>query len=168
MRQPVHVLHLQLLTDTDDAQPGPTQAQLRRHFRRHVEHELYDESDHCVSGGIAIYSLSDPSELRRLRYIGQTSSPRRRLLQHLTASRLWVPAERPWWIRDPKLRPLYEWIRTLYRAESRLPTMIVWEWSDSPSSARLAERARICEGLSRALPLLNVEAERAASQRQLL
>ena len=133
-----------------------SKAQVRRHIRRHVDHELYDESGHSAPEGIAIYSLSDPSDLRTLRYIGQTSSPRRRLLQHLNAARLWMPPERPWWIRDPKLCPLYEWVRAIYREDSRLPTMVIWEWIERTDSARAAERARICASLSQGLPLLNV------------
>lgn len=33
--------------------------------------------------GFAIYTLSDPRDLRHVRYVGQTRLPRRRLLQHL-------------------------------------------------------------------------------------
>jgi hypothetical protein len=73
-----------------------------------------------------------------------------------------MTAERPWWIKDPRLQPLYEWIRTIYQEDGRLPTMVVWEWTEGPGSARVAERARICDGLSRGLPLFNVEAERTA------
>jgi hypothetical protein len=120
-----------------------------------------------VTGGIAVYSLSDPKTLRVFRYIGQTAFPRRRLLQHLNAARLWLSGEQPWWIKKPRTRPLYEWIRTMYREDLQLPTMVVWEWSETASCARVAERARICEGLSRGLPLLNVEGEREATQQQL-
>lgn len=148
--------------------PATNRTQVRRHIRWHIEHDLYDESGSCVPDGIAIYSLSDPSDLRTLRYIGQTSSPRRRLLQHLNAARLWMPAERPWWIRNPKLCPLYEWIRSIYREHYRLPTMIIWEWTERVDSARAVERARIYDSLSQGLPLLNVEAARAAKQPQLI
>jgi hypothetical protein len=79
-----------------------------------------------------------------------------------------MPAERPWWIRDPKLCPLYEWIRSIYREDCRLPTMIIREWTERADSARAIERARICASLSQGLPLLNVEAARAAKQPQLL
>ena len=53
-----------------------------------------------------IYTLSDPRDLRQVRYVGQTSAPRRRLLQHLNAARLWLPDERPWWIKDEKAAPV--------------------------------------------------------------
>lgn len=57
--------------------------------------------------------------------------------------------------------PLYEWIRAVYRDDARMPTMVIWEWTDRSGSARVAERAEICDGLTRGLPLFNVEAERA-------
>jgi hypothetical protein len=144
--------------------------ELSRRIRRHVGHELYDDSlQSATSGsGIAIYGLSDPRELRCVRYVGQTLSPRHRFLQHLNAARLWLADERPWWIGDPKLRPLYEWIRALYQQDGCLPTMVVSSWAESRASARLAERARICECLAGQLPLLNVEAQRQAGQYQLL
>jgi hypothetical protein len=64
-----------------------TKAELTRRVRRHAMHEIYDESG-CGPLMFAVYSLADPRELRQIRYIGQTSSPRRRLLQHLNAARL--------------------------------------------------------------------------------
>lgn len=131
-------------------------------IRRHVDHELYDESGEPSPAGIAIYSLSDPSDLSTFRYIGQSAAPRRRLFQHLNAARFSMLTDRPWWIRDLTLRPLYEWIRAMYREDVRMPTMVIWEWTDSSGIARVAERARICDGLARGLPLFNVEAERAA------
>ena len=140
---------------------------MARRIRLHVQADLYDESGAPVPDGIAIYSLSDPGDLHGLRYVGQTGSPKRRFLQHLNTARLWVPEERPWWVKNPKLRPLYDWIRAIYRQNSRLPTMIIWDWIDDLSGARVAERARICAALSKGLPLLNVEATRAAAQYQL-
>jgi hypothetical protein len=140
-----------------------SKAQLGRYIRLHAERELYDES--CEPrGGIAVYTLSDPRDLRTVRYVGQTSLPERRFLQHMNAARLWLPDERPWWVKNPKLRPLYEWVRTLYRDDLRLPTMVVCSWAQTPAAARLAERARICECLARDLPLLNIEAQRKGDQ----
>jgi hypothetical protein len=132
--------------------------ELARRIGTHVGRELYDESDR-LDFGIAIYSIADPRELRVSRYVGQSSSPRRRFLQHLNTARLWLPEERPWWIRQPKLRPLYEWMRELYREERRLPTMIIHEWAANGASARIAERARIYASIAHQLPILNVERE---------
>jgi hypothetical protein len=134
-----------------------TRAQLAYHLRRCVAAHLYDDSG-VLPHGVAIYSLSDPRAVRQIRYIGQTSAPRRRLLQHLNTSRLWLPDELPWWVKSPKLRPLYTWIRELYGDGNRLPVMVVSAWVDS-LDARSAERARIQECLAQHLPLLNIEAE---------
>jgi hypothetical protein len=140
-----------------------TRTQLGRHLGRHVDLELYDDS-RLAPVGIAIYSLADPRELRRSRYIGQTSRPRRRFLQHLHTARLWLPDERPWWVPQPKLRPLYEWIRELHTQGGRLPTMVIHHWVDTPKAARLAERSRIFDSLANQMPLLNVESEFLGNQ----
>lgn len=135
-----------------------TKAQLRRHIRRHVGAELYDETD-GERQGTAIYTLADPRDIRFVRYVGQTSAPRKRFVQHLNTARLWLPEEIPWWVKSPQLRPLYEWIRELYRDECRLPTMVVYEWVERQPQARIVERTRIYACLQKGLPLLNVEAE---------
>lgn len=135
--------------------------------RAHISSHLYDESG-LEAGGIAIYSLSDPRDLRAVRYIGQTLNPRRRLLQHWNAARLWLPAERPWWISSPKLRPLYEWIRELHAEEQRLPVMVVRSWVDSSAVARQVERAEITTCLAANQPLLNFERELLGRQALLL
>ncbi|HTV80280.1 MAG TPA: hypothetical protein VMF03_18655 [Steroidobacteraceae bacterium] len=140
-----------------------TEAQLAARLRRHVRHELYDDS-HLEPVGTAIYSLADPRDLRLSRYIGQTGSPRRRFMQHLRGARLSMPDELPWWIREPRLRPLYGWIRALHRDEGRLPTMVIHHWVATAQAARLAERTRIHESLANRLPLLNVEYELLAAQ----
>ena len=144
-----------------------TKTQLTRRIRSHVDRELYDEAN-SVSAGTAIYSLADPRELRVPRYVGQTSMPRRRFLQHLNTARLWLPDEPPWWVLQPKLRPLYHWLRELYHDEGRLPTMIVHEWASTVAAARLAERARIYELLAQRLPLLNIERDILGDQWPLL
>jgi len=141
--------------------------EMSRRIRDHVRCELYDDS-RSEPAGTALYSLADPRDLRLTRYIGQTSSPRRRFLQHLRTARLWVPDEKPWWVREPRLRPLYEWIRDIHAQGGRLPTMIVHDWLASPQAARQAERARIYELLTRELPLLNVESEFLGRQIPLL
>jgi hypothetical protein len=133
-------------------------AQLRRRFRAHAEAQLYDES--CVPReGIAIYTLSDPRDIRDARYVGQTSGPRRRFLQHLNQAQLWLPDELPWWVKQPKLRPLYTWVRELYRDECRLPVMVVTAWAATVAEARATERTCIFEYLARRQALLNVETE---------
>jgi hypothetical protein len=138
---------------------GPlTKAQVGRHLRRHVGTHLYDDSG-VTAQGTAIYSLSDPRDIREVRYIGQTNVPSRRFLQHLNTAKLWLPDETPWWVKSPKLRPLYQWIKELYRDERRLPVMVVTAWVETVSDARLAERSRIYECLQKRLRLLNVETE---------
>jgi hypothetical protein len=144
-----------------------TQIQLAHRLRQHVARELIDDS-RLAPVGTAIYSLADPRDLRLTRYIGQTSSPRRRFLQHLNGARLWLPDERPWWIAQPKLRPLYDWLRDLHAEEGRLPTMVVHDWVSSLQAARAAERARIYAALAQRLPLLNVERETQGRQLPLL
>ncbi len=141
--------------------------QIARYIRSHVAAQLYDESG-SPPQGTAIYTLSDPRELRRVRYVGQTKAPRRRFLQHLNTARVWLLAETPWWIKNPRLRPLSEWIRQLYLEQMRLPTMVICDWVETTAAARLAERARICACLEDQLQLLNVEGERSGSQIQLL
>jgi len=111
----------------------------------------------------AIYALADPRDIEGVRYVGQTCNPRRRFLQHLHTARLWLPDELPWWIKSPKLRPLYDWIRALYRDEQRMPVMVVMAWTTA-GNARAEERRRICECLGRRLPLLNWESEMLSKQ----
>ena len=133
-----------------------TRAQLSRRLRHHMATQLYDESGTAIRN-TAIYALTDPRTLREPRYIGQTSDPQRRFFQHLNTARLWLPDETPWWVQSPRLRPLYHWIRSLYRDDGRLPTMVIREWVGSSDDARLAERAQICACLANQQQLLNVE-----------
>jgi hypothetical protein len=141
-------------------------ALLRRQLRARLAAQLCDDSA-AAAQGVAIYSLCDPRELRAIRYVGQSSEPRRRLAQHISAARLWLPDETPWWVRSPKLRPLYCWIRELFRDQERLPLMVLHQWVE-PAQARLAERAHICACLERQLPLLNFEYELLRRQLQLI
>lgn len=145
----------------------PTREHLVRLVRNHVNFELYEDSA-GEPKAIAIYILSDPRNLRDAVYVGQTRRPRARFLQHLSTAHLWLPDETPWWVRSPRLRPLYRWIRELYRQDQRLPTMVVHEWVDSPLQARAAERALIHECLGRDLPMFNIEGERLAGRTPLL
>jgi hypothetical protein len=147
------------------AKPSP--AQLRRGYRLHTREQLYDESG-AEPIGWAIYTLSDPRDLREVRYVGQTTSPRRRFLQHLNHAQLSLPEEMPWWVAAPKLRPLYTWIRELYADGNRLPVMVISSWQNSIAQARHAERARIFECLAHNRALLNVEWEVLGNQFALL
>ena len=144
-----------------------TKAELGRHFRSHVGARLYDDSGFAARG-TAIYSLSDPRDIRQVRYVGQSSAPRRRFLQHLNTAMLWMPDETPWWVKSPKLKPLSAWVRQLYRDERRLPVMVITAWVETASQARVAERARIYQCLERHLQLLNVETQILGRQIPLL
>src|ERR1700748_904750 len=115
-----------------------TRTGLARLIAKHASHQLYDDSG-VTPCGIAIYSLADPRDLRLTRYIGQTAAPRRRFLQHMNTARLWLPDDPPWWVKQPSLRPLYEWLRELHSEDHRLPTMIIHTWIGSAKQARLAE-----------------------------
>jgi hypothetical protein len=141
--------------------------ELGRYFRRHIAAQLYDDSGVSPQAS-AIYFLSDPRDIRQVRYVGQTSAPQRRFLQHLNAAMLWLPDDKPWWVKAPKLRPLSGWIRQLYRDEQRLPMMVVTAWAATTAQARIAERARIYECLERRLQLLNVETQILGRQIPLL
>jgi len=129
-------------------------AVLQRELRRRLHLYLYDESG-VTPAGAAIYTLADPREARISRYVGCTEHPARRLMQHVRTARLWLPDETPWWIKAPRVRPLYHWIRELYSQEGRLPVMVVHAWVEAQYAQR-AERdyLRVC--LERRLPLLNV------------
>lgn len=143
----------------------PTQLRQRIHARK-VE-LIYDDSG-AEADAFAIYSLVDPRDLRNVRYVGQTGSPVRRWVQHVNTARLWLPDERPWWVKSSELRPLYTWIRELHRDDYRLPAMIITHWEPSSTAAQLMERRRIYECLQLQMNLLNVEQERLHGQNILL
>ena len=119
-------------------------------------------------GGTAVYTLADPRDVRCPRYVGQTRDPYARFAQHVRTARLSVPDAMPWWVRSPKHRPLYMWIRELHRDGGRLPFMCVEEWVDSGADPLVAERAAIMRWLARGAALLNVEAGRLGGQLPLL
>jgi hypothetical protein len=127
---------------------------LQHELRRRLHLFLYDDSG-VTPAGTAIYSLADPRAARVSRYIGQTAQPARRLMQHLRTARLWLPDERPWWVKAPRLQPLYCWIRELHAQEGRLPVMVVHAWVEAQHANR-AERDQIRGCLEQRLPLLNV------------
>ena len=69
----------------------PTRGELARFVRAHTRTNLYDESG-VGRKKVAIYCLSDPRDIRDIRYIGLTCAPAKSiLLQHLNAARLWLP-----------------------------------------------------------------------------
>ena len=144
-----------------------SKAAIGMRVRRHIRAELYDDSGDSARG-IAIYTLSDPRSIREVRYVGQTQSPPRRFAQHLHTARLWLPDEVPWWVKSPKLRPLYTWIRTLYADDRRMPVMVVAAWAGSICEARVLERARIIECLKARIEILNIEREVLGRQGQLI
>ena len=154
------------MSDVDSAVTAPavslSQVQVSRLIRARLDQLLVDDSS-TPPLEAALYTLSDPRDLRCVRYVGQTRSPRRRLLQHLNGAKLWLPDELPWWEKDPELRPLYEWIRELFRDGTRLPIMIITSWVPG-AEARVAERRMIMESLSDGLPLFNMEARLNAAQ----
>jgi hypothetical protein len=143
--------------------PPLPRAELGRHIRNRLPGLLADESG-VEPKGVAIYTLSDPRDLRQVRYVGQTRAPQRRLMQHLQTAQLWMPDELPWWFAAPELRPLYDWIRELHREDYRLPAMLITGWKDSVAAARIAERELILRYLGENHALLNVEHEIYARQ----
>jgi hypothetical protein len=135
-----------------------TKVELARYVRGHTRMNLFDESGVSATQ-VAIYGLSDPRDIRDVRYVGQTAAPGSRFSQHLHTARLWLPGALPWWVKSPKLRPLYGWIRALYSDDRRLPVMVITGWSVTRKEARSAERARIVECLKEGRDLFNVEKE---------
>jgi hypothetical protein len=84
------------------------------------------------------------------------------------AAALWIPDDLPWWVGRERYRPLYEWLRDLYRDEQRLPMMIVSAWHDVAADATAAERALIQESLRAGFALLNLESAELEPQIRLL
>lgn len=143
--------------------PG-SQAVVARRIRLGKIHNVLDRSE-GAPGEVAIYTLSDPREVQQVRYVGQTRAPLSRFAQHMRAARLWLPDEMPWWVTREEMRPLYSWIRHLYRDEGRLPVMLVMAWTEA-HNARLMERAQIDAYLAGQRPLLNFEAGLKPSPRR--
>jgi hypothetical protein len=133
----------------------PQQYEISRSIRRRSAAHILDAAGSEPSEA-AIYALTDPRDLEQVRYIGQTRSPPSRYRQHLNEARLWLPDEVPWWIKSPRLRPLYGWIRQLYADEQRMPIMMIVAWTES-RLARQEEGRHIREYLRHQKPLLNFE-----------
>ena len=144
-----------------------TKSELARYVRARIASHLY-YTTRDTARAAAIYTLSDPRDVADARYVGQTSAPRRRFLQHLAAARLWLPGETPWWIRSEKYRPLYAWVRDLFADDRRLPVMVVRCWVEDTRDARAAERALIRDCRIEHRALLNVENEASGPQIPLL
>ena len=158
------------MSDATVSAPASTKSQLSREIRARIHALVHDETGtprEATHGLTAIYTLSDPRDLRAVRYVGQSRAPRRRLLQHLQTARLFIPDEIPWWVPRLDLRPLYEWIRELHRDGSRLPVMIVTQWVEA-HDALAAERALLRDCVRRDLALLNAECRASGPQIPLL
>jgi hypothetical protein len=130
---------------------------LSRRVRQARQHNIIERAD-VERGEVAIYTLADPRDVRVASYVGQTRNPEARFAQHVNAARLWLPDERPWWIRPRELRPLYSWIRELYADDGRLPMLVVAGWVDA-DRARGDERKIVRDLLADGAALLNAEAE---------
>jgi hypothetical protein len=141
-----------------------TRVTLARRLRACRLHNIVDQTG-TDPGEVAIYALLDPRDIEAVRYVGQTRSPIARYSQHFNTARLWLPDELPWWVKKPELRPLYTWMRELYRDGGRLPVMFVVGWT-SAELARSDERRFIRAYLDDGLALLNVEAERRAKAKR--
>jgi hypothetical protein len=133
------------------------QFQISRSIRQRSAAHLLDMSG-TEPNEAAIYALADPRDLELVRYIGQTRAPSSRYLQHMNEARLWLPDELPWWVKSPRLRPLYGWIRELYADEQRMPIMMIVGWTEA-RLARQEEGRHIREYLRHQKPLLNSETD---------
>jgi hypothetical protein len=133
------------------------QAEISRQIRSRSTSHILDVTG-AEEKEAAIYALADPRDVELVRYIGQTRAPRSRFLQHMNEARLWLPDEVPWWVKSPKLRPLYHWIRELYADERRMPIMMIVAWTEG-ALARQEEGRHIREYLRHQKPLLNSETE---------
>src|SRR4051794_37585814 len=82
--------------------PSAVAATFTREIRRRLPALRFDDSGDEPSA-FAVYTLTDPRDIRLVRYVGQTANPSRRHAQHVAAARLWLPDTTPWWITRPKL-----------------------------------------------------------------
>lgn len=132
-------------------------------LRRHLGVLICDTSG-AERAGVALYTLSDPREVRAVRYVGQSSAPMRRYRQHVRAAWLAQEGPGPWWVRQPHLGPLHEWIRALHADEGRLPFMLITHWVPSVEAARLLEQSLITAHQAAGCALLNCEALRESAR----
>jgi len=132
-------------------------------LRRHAAALVCDNSD-GERAGVALYTLSDPRDVRAVRYVGQSRAPLRRYRQHVRAACLGLGGRPPWWVRQPHLGPLHEWIRALHADQGRLPFMLITHWVPSAAAARLLEQSLITAHQAAGCALLNCEALREAAR----
>lgn len=142
---------------------GVTRAEIALRLRRQLPALICDDSD-GERAGVALYTLSDPRDVRAVRYVGQSRAPLRRYRQHVRAACLALDARAPWWIRQPDLGPLHAWIRALHADGGRLPFMLITQWVPSVAAARLLEQSLITSHRMAGCPLLNCEALREATR----
>ena len=142
---------------------GVTRDELALRLRRQLSALICDASD-GERAGVALYTLSDPREVRAVRYVGQSRAPMRRYRQHVRAACLALDAAAPWWVRQPHLGPLHEWIRALHADGGRLPFMLITQWVPSVAAARLLEQSLITAHAVAGCALLNFEALRETTR----
>jgi hypothetical protein len=128
-------------------------------LRRHLGMLICDTSD-AEQVGVALYALSDPRDVRAVRYVGQSTAPARRYRQHVRTACLGHDRQGPWWVRQAHLGPLHEWIRILHADGGRLPFMLITHWVPSVDAARLLEQSLITAHRAAGCALLNCEALR--------
>lgn len=142
-----------------EPRPVVTPAEITRRLRREVGVLVCDDSQRPPEG-IALYTLSDPRDVRAVRYVGQSRAPARRYGQHVRAACLWLCVPTPWWVRRPHLVPLYTWIRALHEDGARLPFMLVTHWVPALEQARALEQSLIAAHRAAGCALFNCEALR--------
>jgi len=145
---------------------------MRNTFSRRPAAAVVHTHVHTEAGGprdgTAVYTLADPRDVQSPRYVGQTRDPHARFAQHVRTARLSLPDSVPWWVRSPKHRPLYAWIRELHRDGGRLPFMWVEEWVGPDADPLVAERDAIMRWLARGAALLNAEVLKIGPQLPLI
>ncbi|MEO8125824.1 MAG: hypothetical protein ABI822_01970 [Bryobacteraceae bacterium] len=152
----------------------PTRQQVALALRSRWRSLVWDNADGARGNGYAIYTLSDPRDVRAVRYVGQSSDPPRRYCQHVQAARVWL-ADRPgadggpvpWWLDRSPARDLSIWIRELYADGARLPVMMVQSWLGTLAQALRAERDALDHFVADGRALLNQAAVQAGPQLRL-
>jgi hypothetical protein len=154
----------ELAPSPEDAATLAAAAALVRRLRGALQAQVCDVTA-GERAGIALYTLSDPRDVRAVRYVGQTGAPLRRYRQHVRAACLWLSAAGPWWVRAPHLVPLHGWIRALHADGGRLPFMLVHQWVPTLAEALALEQSLIDTHRAAGCLLLNCEALRVRAPR---